>query len=239
MTELTPMEQVKLEQLEAVVDNGLRTFVEVGLALGQIADQRLYKAAYGSFEAYLRERWQLGEAYGRRLIQAARVVTVLSPIGETSGLPAPTNEAQARELVRLHQAKGNGAVLQLWKGFAAGNGPVTAKTIKEAVDLRLAGIDPARLTSDERREQIRGYQMSLVVERWLKVFRELGQLLRGDDEKDVTRIARTLVETSLTADNLEAIAARLEVVAQAMRYAADEEPDGTLTIYGDGDDSDE
>ena len=57
MTALTASQQARLATLEAIVERGLDTFVQVGLALAEIRDARLYKQRYGTFEAYCSERW--------------------------------------------------------------------------------------------------------------------------------------------------------------------------------------
>ena len=87
----------RLEALEATIDRGLRTFVEVGEALLEIRDQRLYRThGFTGFEEYCRVRWGWTHRHVNRQIAAAEVVKNLGPIG-----PTVQNEAQARELTRL------------------------------------------------------------------------------------------------------------------------------------------
>lgn len=70
---LAVAEQRRLEELERVIERGLDTFVEVGLALTEIRDGRLYRQRYSSFEAYLAGEWQMGRSTGYGLIDAAAV----------------------------------------------------------------------------------------------------------------------------------------------------------------------
>lgn len=77
-------------------DHGLETFYEVGKALLEIRDQRLYRAAHGTFEEYCRERWNLGRRYANQVIAAAGVVENLGAIA-----PKPTTESQVRPLTDL------------------------------------------------------------------------------------------------------------------------------------------
>lgn len=84
-----------LQDCEAVIERGLDTFVEVGEALLEIRDARLYHRTHGTFEDYCRERWGFDRTYAHRHIQAAEVASML-PIGNT-----PTNESVARELAPL------------------------------------------------------------------------------------------------------------------------------------------
>jgi len=94
--DLTDPERSRLAELEEVVERGLTTFVEVGNALLEIRDQRLYRETHSTFEAYCRERWGFVASRARQLIAAAKTVTVVT----AAGLPAPTTERQARELAR-------------------------------------------------------------------------------------------------------------------------------------------
>lgn len=90
---LTNDESRRLKECERIIHRGLETFYEVGNALAEIRESRLYRIAYGSFEDYCRERWQMSRFYAHRLIDAAQVVDNLLPIGNV-----PTSESQAREL---------------------------------------------------------------------------------------------------------------------------------------------
>ena len=55
--ELSAIEQDELTILETTIESGLHSFMEVGNALAEIRDKRLYRAAFGSFTDYCRERW--------------------------------------------------------------------------------------------------------------------------------------------------------------------------------------
>lgn len=98
---LTVGEQRKLAELEAVIEHGARWFVDVGKALMEIQRQRLYTDVGDSFDVYCRKRWGFAKSHSYRLIESAKVVTMLekSPIGDSA--PLPQNEAQARVLADL------------------------------------------------------------------------------------------------------------------------------------------
>jgi hypothetical protein len=95
---LSEDEKTRLAALEKKVSRGLKTYIEVGRALLEIRDARLYRGQHGTFEEYCRVRWDLSARHARRVIDAAHVANVLGPNG-----PIPTNEAQARELVPLKE----------------------------------------------------------------------------------------------------------------------------------------
>jgi hypothetical protein len=91
-------EQERLRELEAVVDRGVRTFVEVGLALGEIRDRRLYRETHATFEDYLRERWRMSRPRAYELMRGAQAVEVVSAMAD---IEPPPNARVARELAPL------------------------------------------------------------------------------------------------------------------------------------------
>jgi hypothetical protein len=90
---LTTDETRRFKCCERTIERGLEAFYEVGNALAEIRELRLYRIAYPSFEIYCRERWKMSRFYAHRLIDAAQVVENLLPIGNI-----PSSESQAREL---------------------------------------------------------------------------------------------------------------------------------------------
>jgi hypothetical protein len=71
---LDKREAMRLSTLEQRIASGLRTFLEVGAALAEIRDNRLYREQSGTFEAYCRERWRMGRRHAYQLIDAAVIV---------------------------------------------------------------------------------------------------------------------------------------------------------------------
>lgn len=122
--ELSESEQARLGELEQTVRVGLKTFVEVGAALLEIRDQRLYRAGYASFEEYCRQELGFSRQRGHQMIQAAEVSTMVD-------VP---NEAQARELVPL--VDDPPALLEAL-AEAGQDGPATAEKIRTAVEKRV------------------------------------------------------------------------------------------------------
>lgn len=87
----------RLADLEQVVERGQRSFVEVGKALRTIRDERLYDAAFGTFEGYCHARFGMSRPRAYQLLEAASVVDRLSTTVDTP----PTSEAVVRPLTRL------------------------------------------------------------------------------------------------------------------------------------------
>lgn len=130
-TSLTPVEACKLENLEEVIEGGLKSFVEVGRALGEIRDGRLYRQSHERFEDYCRERWGMDRTYAHRVMDAADISDRLLPIGNT-----PTNESQVRPLTKLPEEE----QAEAWQEAVelAPDGAVTAKHVTQVVNRRLA-----------------------------------------------------------------------------------------------------
>jgi hypothetical protein len=145
--ELELAERERLAQLEEVVERGLQTFIEVGQALREIRDSRLYRQTHTTFGEYLVERWSFSKPHATRLIQAAQVVAAV-PMGTAP----PANERQARELVPL--LDNPDALAETWREVQGEHGDgLTAAKVREAVNgmkapLPVPGPDPR--TIEER-----------------------------------------------------------------------------------------
>ena len=115
-------ESKRLAELEKVIARGKQTFVEVGLALAEIRDLRLYKREYGSFSEYCREKWGWERRYTDYVIAGAEAVKSLPEKVSTAVLTL----AGARELARVPTEQ-RGEIVQ---AIAAEGQPVTAPAIK-------------------------------------------------------------------------------------------------------------
>lgn len=129
ISELTVTETSRLTDLETVIERGLQTFVEVGNALMEIRDSRLYREQHGTFEDYCRERWAISKIHAYRLMGAAQVVTNLE---SNQLVTLPANEAQARALSKLAPQFQR----EVWPIVVdtAPNGNITANHVQRVVD---------------------------------------------------------------------------------------------------------
>jgi ParB family chromosome partitioning protein len=115
-------------QLEATIERGMQTFVEVGLALMEIRDERLYRAEFRTFEEYCNQRWGWGKSYANKLIASAEVMGNLGTI-----VPIlPATETQTRPLAPLSPDLQREA----WRQAVdtAPNGKVTQAHVQAVVD---------------------------------------------------------------------------------------------------------
>ena len=125
---ITIEESRDLTRLETTIAKGLQTFVEVGEALAEIRDRKLYRIEHGSFDDYLETKWKISRSRASRLIQAAEVVKLL-PTGNR-----PATERQARPLATLPPGQRAAAWSAAVK--ASPSGTPTAKAVEAAVEKR-------------------------------------------------------------------------------------------------------
>jgi len=91
-----------LAHYEAIIERGLKTFVEVGNALLAIREGKLYRyrEGYDTFEDYCRDRWGFSAERARLLMRGAETVRNLSETPTIVGV-LPINEGQVRPLAQL------------------------------------------------------------------------------------------------------------------------------------------
>ncbi|BAY35543.1 hypothetical protein H6G64_31450 [Calothrix sp. FACHB-156] len=98
---ISEAEAQELRRLEAKVERGLRAFWEIGQALRQIQDQRLYRQHYKNFEEYCINRWEMSRRSAYQLMEAASVYENVRHGAQI----LPANERQARPLTVLPPEK--------------------------------------------------------------------------------------------------------------------------------------
>jgi hypothetical protein len=138
-TPLSEEQATRYKDRETIIERNFKAFCEVGQALIDIRDERLYREEYATFEDYVSQRWGMKHSQAYRLIDASKVMKSLSPIGEDD--PVPLNEAQARELGKIAPAL-RPVALKVASDASGGN--LTASYIKSAVNVvQMAAITGA------------------------------------------------------------------------------------------------
>ncbi len=132
---LSSTEAVRLRELEAIIERGLDTYEQVGNAIAEIHDARLYLQTHRTFEEYLDARWGLKRQRGYELMAAASVAVAVS---EKSDAAPPRREAHAKALGPLLRRDPDAAVA-LWTSLRERYGEaLTARHVRDAVNARLA-----------------------------------------------------------------------------------------------------
>lgn len=132
---LTAMERSALTHAEAKIERGLTSFIEVGEALAEVRDARLYREDFGTFEAYCRRRWGITDRRARQMIDATTIVASL-PTGTT----VPVTESQARELSGL-DPEDAAEVMEIAEDISGGS--ITATKVREAREIAFPTARPA------------------------------------------------------------------------------------------------
>lgn len=124
---ITEIVTTRLIECERVIERGLNTFVEVGAALLEIRDSRLYKDNYSTFEDYCRERWGMER---RRVYQLMDAAGVVENVKNFSHLP--TRESHVAPLVGLSPE----LQTQVWQQVieTAPEGKITGAFVQETVE---------------------------------------------------------------------------------------------------------
>ncbi len=99
------------EKLETIISKGQKTFVEVGTALCEIRDRRLYRKDFISFEGYCQTRWGWSRQRSSQLIGASQLMEKLPPTLAAS----VENERDARALLPLEPKEQKQAIREAKK----------------------------------------------------------------------------------------------------------------------------
>lgn len=91
-----------LEQNEAIIANGLKSYVTVGAALDEIKTNTLYTKKYGQgvgWASYLKQRWNMTTDYARKLIEASKIAAILVKAGVKAN-DLPKSEGAVRKIAK-------------------------------------------------------------------------------------------------------------------------------------------
>lgn len=133
------IEQSRLEELEVVIERGQQTFIDVGLALAEIRDSKLYRQGFATFEDYCKERWGWERRRAYELIASSEAVASMCSTEHI--LPPVSNERQARELAKIKDPELRADIWQQANEIAvATQQKVTAKLVNQAITT-LNGYD--------------------------------------------------------------------------------------------------
>lgn len=158
--ELSKPEKTRYASLKRVIKKGQKAFVEVGNALIEVRDKKLYRAEHDTFEKFCFEEYGFTRFRAYQLIDASEIVGEIKN-GEMSndkGLhrknvdhgtqnPLP-NERQARALKDAPKGE-RGAAWNEAKSTAP-KGKVTAKHVEKVVAKRRQEDPPATVEAEQQ-----------------------------------------------------------------------------------------
>mgnify|MGYP003642692791 CR=1 FL=1 len=161
MKEIITRTEIKELQInEEIIERGMRSFIDVGQALSEIRNRRLWKGEYDSFNVYLRVRWGMGDSYASKLITGSEVASRLKDV---------TNENQARELSRVPFTDQEKVLHRAVEMAGNSNRTLTAG------DIRLAASEPSVITArpDAEYGEVSECELWELAENTLKDFKQL------------------------------------------------------------------
>lgn len=124
----------RFTELEAIIDVGLATFVDVGHALSEIRESKFYhELGYSAFSDYCDERWKprLTMRRANQLIEAAQTVEVMGNMFPTSELPVNARQASALAPLAKSDPQAAAEVLEEVRREKGAN--ATARDFQDAV----------------------------------------------------------------------------------------------------------
>ena len=127
---ITFEESQRLVVLEKTIASGMQTFIEVGEALAEIRDSKLYKIEHDTFEDYCQKKWQMTARRAQQLVSAAEVVADCSKIGTI----VPKTESQARPLTSIPREQR--AEVFAEASATSATGKPTAREVQVVVEKR-------------------------------------------------------------------------------------------------------
>jgi hypothetical protein len=145
---LTTAEEKRKEELVKVIKDGLLKFVQVGMALAEIRDEKLYRSTHETFEKFVNDTFSMGIRYAQMLMKGTKAVENLKT---RTRVRLPEREAQVRPLAIFDdQPDTQAKVWELAVEKAGGESPAPA-IVRDTVDeyLGIAPIETEELDEDE------------------------------------------------------------------------------------------
>ena len=188
ITRLELMELDELVKLEKIIERGRQTFVDVGIALAEIRDKRLYRESFGTFEEYCKTRWGFSRRHSYRLLEASEIADDLCPMGHI------LNERTAREFTSIPK-EDRPAIAESAKRIAAADGraAMNSSDVKEAkkqFDRNPDQSEKPILTEDQAR------RLDLVMDGFTQVAnisKDKGLILLAEERGLYVRIDRNTI----------------------------------------------
>ena len=131
MDQLTTLEKSRLVECEIVINKSMKTFYDMGTALKEIRDSKLYKQGFETFEDYCDVKWNFNSSRARQLIMSTDVLDNLESV---TIVTIPQSESQVRPLTKLKDPEiQKQAWAEVVKESEESHEPITAKKVEEVV----------------------------------------------------------------------------------------------------------
>jgi len=211
MSALTVNERARLEACEKSIEQGIAVFVEVGRALTEIRDSKLYRVSHKTFEAYCKDRWEIGRSRAYDLIDQAKVTETLSAAGIDLSDASDISVRDARAL-----KDDPSAAIAVKSRVEAGERP--AEAIKAVATEKTAAKKEQQAKIDRGREETAAQFAPEVQEHRARTdeFRAQAKAAKSKTSGDVDALRAEIEEKNEYIASLEAEVADLK--RQVARY---------------------
>jgi hypothetical protein len=119
-------EQERLKNCELVIKTGLETFYQVGQALLEIQENKLYRQEFNTFDEYLQGRWNFGSTQAYNFISSAKVISNLKM---STNVDIPQNLGQTKYLAQLDDS----LQIYVWNNIVNTFETITGKVVEQEV----------------------------------------------------------------------------------------------------------
>ena len=185
---LTKKEQKRRDELEGVIVKGMRAFVEVGLALREIKETRLWRTTHTNFDDYCLEMHEMVARRGNQLVVSAGVMENLQSGNNCSHFKRlPINEAQVRPLTGFTPEE----QIEIWKEVDATPSEIqiTARLVKKTAE-QVSGKELEKYYRDPTDE---GKDTSKFTPEYKEAFNTLLKVIKTEKKRHWKDLSRDLV----------------------------------------------
>jgi hypothetical protein len=214
MPPMSVREKKRLAELEEVVTTNFKAFYEVGCALREICESKLYRETHKTFADYANDLWDMARCRAYQIIEAADIVDRLIPHvpelkmstnGRQNGSVShgrqiqkslPQNERQARALAKYPEDK----QIEIWRqAVETSDDRITAAHIKRTARQMHGKVVKENIKKARKRASQPSVKMS---DRMRAAFEELFDAVNEDrladwkhtDPNELLRYLRGLME---------------------------------------------
>jgi hypothetical protein len=157
---LSADERKRLQQLEKVIERGLDSVLEMGLALKEIREKKLYREESKTFEDFVRDRWGMAKATAYDYLAFAEVsknvgTSRLPSVAHAHALapfPAADQKRLAREVMALPVREMRAVVGEVREGLK--NGASIADVLTARAREAVQPPTDRPLTAPERKQLV-------------------------------------------------------------------------------------
>lgn len=159
LSALNSAEQDQLNLCETIIEKGYNTFIEVGNALFEIRNNKLYREKHSTFEEYCKHKWQIKRQRAYELMDAASIVNTLSEISDKKSDEFkifPTiniRESHAVALGKIPEDMRNFVWQKVVDNQKENGKTITAKTIQFIYTQEKNGVDNSKEQSNNNSKE--------------------------------------------------------------------------------------